>query len=241
MFNLEQSINDWRRQMLVAGIKSPAHLDELESHLRDDVQAKLRSGLAGPEAFASAVRQMGGAQVLQNEFFKTRVTMGRRLKRLIFIFADVPNFQLVTNRNIIHPAPKPNVELRWATYLKAAAFALPSALIWMFSMVFITPRLQQLCQSVGWTLFTFKDAPAVFQAFALVGRGLFLLTQDGLFVSGVMLLALILLESYSSQWPRYRRAVLGAGTFLLNLAVLIAITLMVVTALVVVPSLHHVK
>jgi hypothetical protein len=38
MFDLEQSIATWRRQMLDAGIKAPVPLEELESHLRDDIE-----------------------------------------------------------------------------------------------------------------------------------------------------------------------------------------------------------
>jgi hypothetical protein len=38
MFNLEEAILEWRRQMLIAGITSPIPLDELEIHLRDDLE-----------------------------------------------------------------------------------------------------------------------------------------------------------------------------------------------------------
>ena len=36
MPDLEQSIGEWRKQMIAAGIQSPVPLDELESHLRDE-------------------------------------------------------------------------------------------------------------------------------------------------------------------------------------------------------------
>lgn len=35
MFDLEQSIAEWRRQMLAAGIKTPVPLEDLEIHLRE--------------------------------------------------------------------------------------------------------------------------------------------------------------------------------------------------------------
>ncbi len=38
MFNLEQAIADWRRQMLAVGIKTPVPLEELEIHLRDEIE-----------------------------------------------------------------------------------------------------------------------------------------------------------------------------------------------------------
>jgi hypothetical protein len=36
MFNLEQSLLEWRRQMQSAGVSNPEIVDELESHLRED-------------------------------------------------------------------------------------------------------------------------------------------------------------------------------------------------------------
>ena len=43
MFNLELAIKEWRERMTAGGIKSTATLDELESHLREDVQRRLQS------------------------------------------------------------------------------------------------------------------------------------------------------------------------------------------------------
>ena len=50
MFDIEKSIADWRRQMLAAGIKTPAPLDELESHLRDEIEHQMNSGQGEAEA-----------------------------------------------------------------------------------------------------------------------------------------------------------------------------------------------
>lgn len=70
MFDLEQSIAEWRRQMLAAGIKSPVPLEELESHLRDEVGRQVKSGLSGQDAFSSAVQKIGQAGLLKMEFKK---------------------------------------------------------------------------------------------------------------------------------------------------------------------------
>ena len=64
MFNLDQSIAEWRRQMTVSGIKSPRVLDELESHLSDDVEDQVRTGSSAQRAFAIAVQRLGQADVL---------------------------------------------------------------------------------------------------------------------------------------------------------------------------------
>jgi hypothetical protein len=70
MLDLEQAIADWRRQMLAAGIKTPVPLEELEIHLRDEIEEQIKSGLDGQEAFSSAVQKIGEAQMIQNEFEK---------------------------------------------------------------------------------------------------------------------------------------------------------------------------
>jgi len=44
MSDLEQVISGWRQQMLAAGIKR-APLEELESHLREDIQQQMKAGL----------------------------------------------------------------------------------------------------------------------------------------------------------------------------------------------------
>jgi hypothetical protein len=72
MFNLDQAIAQWRQQMLKAGLKSPVPLDELESHLRDDIQEQMRSGVSVKQAFEVATRRIGEAHALKSEFAKAR-------------------------------------------------------------------------------------------------------------------------------------------------------------------------
>ena len=70
MFDLEQSIVDWRKQMLAAGIKTPAPLKELEIHLREEIVQQMKSGLGEQQAFNSAVQKIGEAPGLKAEFNK---------------------------------------------------------------------------------------------------------------------------------------------------------------------------
>ncbi len=87
MFDLEQSIVTWRKQMLAAGIQTPVPLEELESHLREDVERQMRSGSSAQQAFAAAAQRMGPASVLQTEFKKGEKTlMTRTLIILLGIF-----------------------------------------------------------------------------------------------------------------------------------------------------------
>lgn len=72
MFNLEQSIAEWRKQMLAAGIKSPVPLDELENHLREEIEEQIHSGKNEQQAFEATVLNFGQSQELQSEFSKER-------------------------------------------------------------------------------------------------------------------------------------------------------------------------
>jgi hypothetical protein len=75
MFNLEIAIAEWRQQMLVAGIKTPVPLEELESHLREEIGQQLKSGVNEQMAFEIAAQQIGQASALKKEFNKAHPTM----------------------------------------------------------------------------------------------------------------------------------------------------------------------
>jgi len=68
MFKLEQSIAEWRRKMLVAGIQTPVPLEELESHLREEIGEQIQSGMPEEQAFGIAVKNIGQAGPLKIEF-----------------------------------------------------------------------------------------------------------------------------------------------------------------------------
>ena len=98
MFNLEQSISDWRQQMRSAGVKNPEILDELESHLRDDVARRMEAGESKQRAFESAVQSIGEPSLLKHEFVKLggkKSAWLRKLRRIIAeTFVPVPSLAL---------------------------------------------------------------------------------------------------------------------------------------------------
>ena len=75
MFDLDQSLAGWRKQMLAAGIKTPVPLEELEIHLREDIAQQMQSGLSAQQAFGIAVKKIGQALELKREFKKTSAPM----------------------------------------------------------------------------------------------------------------------------------------------------------------------
>ena len=72
MFDLERSIAEWRKQMLTAGIKTPVPLEELEIHLREEIERQTGAGLSETETFKASVRKIGSAQAVQSEFRKVQ-------------------------------------------------------------------------------------------------------------------------------------------------------------------------
>lgn len=68
MSKLDKLIIEWRKSMTAAG--SPEMLDEMENHLRENVDQFVRSGVTESEAFQRAVGQLGGAHVIASEFKK---------------------------------------------------------------------------------------------------------------------------------------------------------------------------
>jgi hypothetical protein len=100
MFNLEESIVEWRRQMLAAGVKNPAALDELESHLREDAERLMRSGSSAEQAFETAVQRIGHAGLLKHEFAKVGgkkwVLLGKLKGIIVDSVAPVPSLSTFT-------------------------------------------------------------------------------------------------------------------------------------------------
>jgi hypothetical protein len=92
MFNLEQSIAEWRQQVLAAGIKTPVPLEELESHLREETEQQVRAGTDEARAFEIAVQRIGQPAPLKKEFMKTanfKWMLWQKIKPL-FGIRDVP-------------------------------------------------------------------------------------------------------------------------------------------------------
>lgn len=89
MFDPEEAIRNWRRQMTGQGIRNADLLNELESHLRDDVEQQVGSGLEAQQAFERATGRIGQADALKSEFAKfsrrksitKRATLARRTTR----------------------------------------------------------------------------------------------------------------------------------------------------------------
>jgi len=91
MFDLEPSIADWRRQMLAAGI-ARGPLEELETHLREEIGQQTRSGLNVQQAFAMAIERLGQAHALKVEFKKVGGDVRSPFWPVVFAFSSFAFF-----------------------------------------------------------------------------------------------------------------------------------------------------
>jgi hypothetical protein len=229
MFDLEQAVADWRQQMAESGLRQPELLDELESHLRDAFESQVRSGLGPQQAFDAAIQSVGQANLLKHEFAKS-LTAFDRFKHVVLTFAGIPNHNLATNMNTSHTEPA------WATYLKAAAFLLPAIFLATLSAIWVVPKLQQICVVAGVPEATAGTFWNLTQSSI---RTMLLFSEHGHLIAGGIILLLILLEWRSTQWPRYRRATVSFGAFVVNTFVLIALFMMFMAAILAAPGMAH--
>ncbi len=72
--------------MLAAGIRTPVPLEELESHLRDEIERQMKSGINAQLAFESSARRIGQPKVLNREFGKSEGTF---MKRILIILLGI--------------------------------------------------------------------------------------------------------------------------------------------------------
>jgi len=222
MFDLEQAIAEWREQMRAGGLGDPGVLDELEAHLRDDVDAQTEAGLAGEAAFAASVAHLGQVDVLQSEYARCEAPGHGRLWEAFLLLAEIPAPQPAMNMN---PAnPKLSIEPRWTTYTKAAVFLAPAAIFWTFALLFLYPKLNVICQSTGL---------AMPRAYGLVS----FLADHSLAFCGLGIALLALLEWRWNGWQKYRRVSLKGTVLLLNTAVFAIFALMLILALVAAPMM----
>ena len=138
MFNLNQAISEWRRKMSAGGIKTPAILDELESHLREDAEKLTKSGvLSEEETFMVAASRIGQSELLRAEFAKIGGLKEARLVKMIGIgcgmFAILFTLWAARWLLFVHELSA----LERAVGLGAVAVTLFSVVSWRFSYKYL--------------------------------------------------------------------------------------------------------
>lgn len=69
MFNLEKEIKSWKRSLRKYQSMEDGYVDELENHLRDEVDSLLSKGKTSKEAFQLAAKKIGDVEGIGSEYY----------------------------------------------------------------------------------------------------------------------------------------------------------------------------
>ncbi len=73
MFDLNTAIENWKNQFSEKGALKKENIEELESHVLDEMDTLQHKGLSAEESFIVAAKRMGSEQTLTEEFGKVNV------------------------------------------------------------------------------------------------------------------------------------------------------------------------
>jgi uncharacterized protein involved in exopolysaccharide biosynthesis len=108
MFNLEDELVKWRQAMAAAGLRTPALMNELEEHLREEVERQARLGISASDAFHSACERLGQPSVLREEFdIVSKSGIGAILQRRIWklLLCSAAGILAALLFHVLGPAP----------------------------------------------------------------------------------------------------------------------------------------
>ena len=124
-----------------------------------------------------------------------------------------------------------DIESRWKTHLKAIIFVLPAVTVWGFGCVFLVPKIKEI-------LSTAQVYPSKVD---WLWHAPMLLVQHGQSLGIALVLLLVLLELFVRGWARHRRVIVGTLVWMVNVAVILGLTMLLIVVLIAAPSLMHAK
>lgn len=86
MFELERAIQDWRNGLLQSQSILESDVDELESHVRDEVDSLMLAGLSTEEAFMVSIHRTGDIETVGQEFAKVNPSLAWRRRVFWMLF-----------------------------------------------------------------------------------------------------------------------------------------------------------
>ena len=101
MFELEKAIKEWKRSLRKNRGYEDGDIEELESHLRDRIDALVESGESTIHAFELALDEIGNSDDVGNELYKTRVQK-IYWNQTSTITSLLPNYIKIACRNLIY-------------------------------------------------------------------------------------------------------------------------------------------
>ncbi|MBO6523455.1 MAG: ABC transporter permease [Balneolaceae bacterium] len=103
MFDLEKAIKEWKLNLRKNPGYEDGDIEELESHLLDEIEHLQKEGLSIEEAFLKALNEIGEANSVGTEFYKTRSiknTATPPWQQKAWIPSLLPNYMKIGFRNL---------------------------------------------------------------------------------------------------------------------------------------------
>lgn len=124
-----------------------------------------------------------------------------------------------------------NSEPRWKTYLKAIIFVLPAVTAWGFACVYLVPKIKEI------SLRAQLDSSEIRWLWHVP----MFLVEYGRLLCVASAAVLVLLELFVRVWARHRLLAVSTFVWVVNVAVLLGLTLLLIVVLIAAPSLAHAK
>lgn len=74
MFELESEIKSWKKLLRKNRTLEDGYIEELEQHLRDEIEKNITAGMSEAEAFNKAVENIGDVETINEDYFKSNTT-----------------------------------------------------------------------------------------------------------------------------------------------------------------------
>jgi hypothetical protein len=149
--SIAESINNWKHQLLEKSNFTQDNINELESHLLDEIQALRKIGLNEEESFLVASKRIGTIEHLTSEFSKInrKVYLRNRillvLKGMLAFIGFMAITELVTNTSVLIAGKLGlnNNQLNWLSII-----VLTSLSITIFTIIFNKYKKEKINVSI---------------------------------------------------------------------------------------------
>ncbi len=178
MFNVDEHIQQWRRELNNAEVCHSSDLEELEIHLRDEMEGLGDKGLSDQEAFIVASRRLGDRANLVCEFAKVN-THTIFLKRLLWVCIGVlaslliPKIAATFTQGVALGALKLGMT-QSGLYILIPSLQIITLMIGILAIVYFIKQFSDYATSPTWRI-PFKNKLSFFMVLALVDIGILLM------------------------------------------------------------------
>ena len=108
----------------------------------------------------------------------------------------------------------------WASYLKGTLFLIPPIFIWAIVAIFVAPKVKQI----------WADAGIVNPSHWTFGSMDFI-RANVLWLTAVVIAIIVACEKLIPAWEKFRRLSVAGAVVVINTAILVSVTLLLITAI----------